>query len=585
MPTKLQTIKNHTRNQWHYIVVIFFGIILTVGVWGDITTYLVGDDSAFQIARLQSIPPAIKNGQILAQVSPYDMFGYGYGYNLFYGPLLPWCATILRAVFQSWPVAINVLCVALLVISGIFTSYLVYKASHKRTLAALAGIFYMAAPYHLLNLYERFAIGEFAAMTFFPLLMLGLYQLVGHQPHAVRNITISASVLLLTHNLSVVLAVLMTLMYLLSNIKAIWNWASFKKMLVAGGLALGATAFYLLPLAELKLVGNYGVFDKMYSELRLETNPEKISEHSLSAPEIIYSDYDNATAIEHKMAIGIIAVIGLSCYLFIRKNISNKGERHLIDALYVISIVTLLMTTTVVNWNIVSGILHSIQFPWRFLSVFSFTISIVAAYVFYYIIQDLSEQKQQCLTIIIGLIAVCSVNRIYNLPHVEHLQKKQEQIFSLEQGSAGWSGEYAPVALLCTDYDAKRCGLGELNENLLRRGDQPKITSGSAEITNYHKEGVNISFDITGTTTDTTVELPLIWYPGYKATINGKRLDLHASKEYGLVEVTFSDNTQGEVKTYYTMSIATKIGVIISTATLTGTVVWLWYQNIRKRAK
>lgn len=585
MPTKLQTIKNYARSQWYYVAVIFFGIILTAGVWGDITTYLVGDDSAFQIARLQSIPPAIKNGQILAQVSPYDMFGYGYGYNLFYGPLLPWCTTILRAIFQSWPVAINVLCVALLIISGIFTSYLVYKVSRKKTLAALAGIFYMAAPYHLLNLYERFAIGEFAAMTFFPLLMLGLYQLVNHQPHVIRNIAISASVLLLTHNLSVVLAALMTLVYLLFNIKAIWNWVSFKKMLVAGGLALGATAFFLLPLAELKLVGNYGVFDKMYSELRLETNPEKISEHSLSAPEIIYSDYDNATIIEHKMAIGIIAIIGLGCYLFIRKNVPDKGERRLVDALYVISIITLLMTTTVVNWNIVPGILHSVQFPWRFLSVFSFTISIVAAYVFYYIIQGLSEQRQQCLTIIIGLIAIYPVNHIYNLPHVEHLQKNQEQMFSLEQGSAGWSGEYAPVALLCTDYDARRCGLGELNENLLRRGDQPKITSGSAEVTNYRKEGINVSFNVADTTTDTAIELPLIWYPGYKATINGEKLDLRASKKYGLVEATLPGDTQGEVKIYYTMSIATKIGVIISIATLTSTVGWLWYQNARKRAE
>ncbi len=137
------------------MLVIIFGMILSVGVWAEPTRVMTGDDYAFHVTRLMSASKGWANGQILPQVDPDTLGGFGYAYNLFYGPLLTYLAAGLQVLIGAWPIAINIVLVLCLVGSGLTMCYAMTKISKNQVLAVLVSVFYMAAPYVLNNLYSR----------------------------------------------------------------------------------------------------------------------------------------------------------------------------------------------------------------------------------------------------------------------------------------------------------------------------------------------------------------------------------------------------------------------------------------------
>ena len=260
--TKLRQL---AKNNWHYILVLGFSIIAAIGLLSNIDSVSTRSDGYFHSLRLQSVVSAMKDGQLVPQVSPDGADGFGYAYNIFYGPLTSYIAAALRIICFSWPVAINLTYVLLLVTSGLIMCYAMYKISGDKVIAAFAGVFYLFAPYHLLDLFQRMAIGEFAALAFAPLLFLGLYQLVNKKPQAARHLVVSVTAILLSHNLSLVIFAVASVVVVLFYMRAVLDKTVLRSGILALVIICGLSAFYLIPLAEAKNVGNYGIIDQKYS--------------------------------------------------------------------------------------------------------------------------------------------------------------------------------------------------------------------------------------------------------------------------------------------------------------------------------
>lgn len=174
----MKKLKNVLLGKWHYLIVFIFGVILSAGVWTFMLQIMTGDDYAFHVTRLQSASKAWSNGQIVPQVDPDELGGFGYAYNLFYGPLITYVVAGLQAIFQMWPIAINLALVLCLIGAGLVMCYVMTKISGNKVVAVLSAVFLMAAPYTLNNLYARMALGEVVALVAAPILLLGLWQLL-----------------------------------------------------------------------------------------------------------------------------------------------------------------------------------------------------------------------------------------------------------------------------------------------------------------------------------------------------------------------------------------------------------------------
>lgn len=564
--------------KWPYLIVLIFGLMATVGIWGVPAQYLVADDYAFHVARMQSATAAWANGQILPQVDPAALGGFGYAYNLFYGPLLTYLASGIQFVINWWPVAVNFALVLCIVISGWTMCYAMTKTSRNKVLGALTAIIYMVAPYHLTDLYARMALGEVAALAVAPILLLGLYELGTQNKRAVRKIALAAALLILTHSLSAAIFAGMALVYVILNVRKTLNWEGIWRMILAVVTGLGLSAFFWLPLMEARMVGIYGVFNENYLATFFGANGGSVNDHRLYPPELVLTSDYNAS---YDLALGIVLWIGLIGFWFVRKKIADRDQRRFVTSLAVITLIALLLTLPILDWRILPTAVLQVQFPWRLLEIVTLAGSVVAAWTIYALIQDLAGWKQKILVVIVGMLALYSMASLVMPQPEKYLDEGGDEWKLTSSAVLGHQAEYAPTQLLCDPESAEdrakgyACSLERIEEVLAERGDGLRVISGSAKINRAKKDGLKISFQVNEVAETTVVELPLIYYPGYQAKLGENKLEVSHSAEYGLVTVVLPRGAKGEVKVNYGLSQATQLGLLISVSFAVLGVIWL----------
>ncbi|HEY0651142.1 hypothetical protein [Phenylobacterium sp.] len=189
----------------------------------------------------------------LARGDPYPRWlsgsfeGLGSPTFYFYPPLAFLVSGGLDFVGLSTNAAIGVTALVFLAASGagMFTWLRFRRAPHPLLGAGL----YMAAPYHLFDLYQRGALAEFAALAWLPLIALGIEALP--RRWAVPLLATATAGLLLTHLPMALLAGVFLIAP--ASVAAVWrNRGALLPGLFAGALGVGAAAFYLLPALTLQ---------------------------------------------------------------------------------------------------------------------------------------------------------------------------------------------------------------------------------------------------------------------------------------------------------------------------------------------
>lgn len=579
---------------WQFLVVLVFGLVLSVGVWAMATQIMTGDDYAFHVTRLMSVSKGWANGQIIPQVDPDTLGGFGYAYNLFYGPLLGYVAAGVQALIGFWPIAINLVLVLCLIGSGLTMCYAMTKISKNQVLAVLVSVFYMSMPYVLNNLYSRMALGEVAAAVAAPILLLGLYQLTVGEKHAARSIALSAAMLVLSHSLSAMLFALMAAVYVVLNIRKLINWENIWRMALGVLVALGLTAFFTLPLLEAKMTDTYGVFDAGYADIYFGANARSMNDHRIWPQQLVAMDYTskvNAEGLggEFGVTLGMIALIGLIGFWFVRGRIEDENQRRFVTSLYIIAVLAILLALPIVNWYYMPGIMWQMQFPWRTLMITAICLAVVAGYTVYGLVRGLSDEKQRVTMVVASVLAVYLVMPLI-LPRADRhidLEKVAEDPVVI-----GWEGEYAPMQLLCSPEveedvaEGYACSLSRIRELLAERGEEIRVVSGDVMLQQASKNGLNVNLTLINSADEAAVvELPMIYYPGYQAEMDGMSLQVGPSHDYGLVAVTVPAGAEGEIEVKYGLSLATQVGGLISASTAGLGVLWVLISGVIDRNK
>ncbi len=593
MGSMARRLKKFLAQNWHYGLVLAFGIILTVGLWGLMWRVMIGDDYRFHFVRLQSAYFGWKDGQIVPQVNPEILGGMGYAYNLFYGPLVTYVAAILRFLISSWPLVVNLIYILTMIGSGVVMCWVMMRITKKKSLATISAVLYMMAPYHLANIYSRSALGELAAFCFVPILLLGLYMLVQQQKQAARYLAIAGSGLLLTHNASIVVFGVMAALYLLLNIEKVANFQSLKRLVIGGVVALGLSAFFWMPMLEAKFsAADYGIFNSAYAKAYFGASAEAMNEKYLRLMGYGAERMSGSYITEQNITIGILGIIALVGYWFVRQRIGNKSEQKLLDSLYVITLIMLVIMGGWFPWQVMPGVFWQIQFPWRFLGVVMLTTSILAGYVIYDVVQNLPRNIQKTVTFLILLIMLYP-NLWYFAPNAErHLETGETVDLSVANSVAGSQLEYAPMGLICPngfnegakDWDEIRrnevCGIVVADKYIKERSDEgAEVLTGDAEIKDYVKDGTRIEL-VVQSGSGASIELPLVFYPGYKVHASGVGVGV---SEHGLVLLELPEGFDGRIEVYYGMSGMTMWGLMISIVSVIGSCVWIFSPKIRHK--
>lgn len=375
------------------------GVLLTAAMIASLpmlnqTTYW-GHDIWFHLSRIDGIAQGLLDGQFPVRMHPNGNHGFGYATSVFYPEAFLYIPAVLRIMGVSTYMAYKTLLVGINLAAAVISYHSFSKLLKSRKIGLLAAVLYTLSLYRLINLYTRAAVGESLAMVFFPLLMWAIYEIVrGNEKKWLWTVA-AYSCIIQSHVISIVLAAICILIFLLCNPAFFRD----KNRLIAMGKAAGTTLllnlWFFVPL--LAHVG----YPYYSMEMNYRMRDGSLYLNQLLAvtgfqPQALSADLGVVTG-EMPYAIGFGLLVGaalfLGWYLFGNIHKNNRESLHRKIGLFCfwMSVCAAVMTLYPFPWDLVQSIpgvgkvLGSFQYPWRFLSVPALFLSVTAALGFSYV--------------------------------------------------------------------------------------------------------------------------------------------------------------------------------------------------------
>ncbi len=549
----LNKIASDKRSQF----LIFFIVLIAMSA-AMVYIYLPfcpGHDSYFHFGRLQSLMDAFGEGRFFIYPDYSVMEGYGYFTRAFYPDfiLIPFAfignLTSLEFAYHFMIFTLTVLC-------GVFTYLMISRIYASRYAAAIGALLFTFAMYRILDIYHRGAIAEATSFTFVPLVFWGAYEIVKGDYRKWYILTIGFSLLVLTHALSSILLFITLLIVLAIYCKSLIKEPKRIKYLILSGLVtLPVVGYYFFPMIEQMLINTY----------YYDVNPlTSIKDNILGTYSVIWGMFYGVVYPGRGFTPGTGLV--LTCAIILRLFVYEKSALlKSVDAGVIIGLVYIFASSYLFPWDIFPfNKLSLIQMPWRLYEFSSFFFAVAGGY---YLSRILKSNTRRFLAG--GMI--CSLLLLVIINDAKLYHDVRSTVGIVKEKSAGNNYhligiEYLPEKIPSVKYIAQR-------------GDSIK-TSGGAHIYNYTKKDDVISLNVEANGSS-TLELPLIYYKGYKAELNNAEIPVSES-DNGLVQIAV--NQSGQVKIYYGGTVLQKVSWFISLISALGLCVYI-FLFIRKSKK
>ena len=569
----------------HYIIIIAASLIAAIPL---INLRIYGTDDGYvhmlrifgmeQILKEQNFPPFI-----------YSKFanGFGYAINLFYSPIVTYGPLFFRIFGLHYYTCLKLFAYSTILISC-FTMYnFLYDVSKKREIAILGAVIYAFIPYRLETIFNRFAIGEFTAYIFFPMLFHGLFNLLKGDGKKHYYIAIAAIGLILTHTISTEYSAIFALLYIVFNFKQLKNKGVIRKIAINVIFILAITTFFTVPLMEHKILGNYVIFNST----SMKSLPSDVQNSTIKISQL-FKDIGEVNGVSFKIGIPLIilTLLGIVSYKKVDKNIRSEYITFT-----VIAMISLAMVTKLFPWIIMPKILTTLQFAWRMQAFFEFALSIICAINLYYFIDIIckkssknskdtkvhtkTENLYNMLLLFAIIVIITSMMKIdYNYSYEkEKFLTDEEYETKINEKNSIWSinREYLPEKV-----DVKKLGKSYLDY----RENRVYVLDGNATIINEKKEDLQLEFDIENYKANTILELPYTYYLGYTVTTEqNKKIQMFES-DNGMLAIKLDENIESaHITVKYTGTIIEKVSYLISAIsviTFVGYVIYSKKQDI-----
>lgn len=570
-------MKQHKKKYFkYYLLIIFIAIMLTSALL--IHGLPNAHDINAHMARAVGMSRELKEGQIPPLVVSNYTNGFGYSWNLFYPPLAPYIMTVLKLFVFTYENSMKLLIMIFMAIAGLSMFKLIEELTGKRKVSLIGSIIYMCSPYILTDIYIRMALGEILAYALLPVLFLGIHNLFNGNGRKHTLITIGAVGILLSHNISALFAIGMSAIYVLFNINRLKNKEIWKKIGINVAFIILIVGFFYFPLLQAKKSTNYEAFEygKMATIETLQDNTVYLSQVLFGKMQKGSSNSINDSAnvdTEMCMQIGLFIIIPVLFTPFVLKKIDKKNRKNYLLTLMV-GILAIFAVTPLFPYSIMPKQLAIIQYPWRFLLIATFTLSIIATINISKIFEKIRLQEVMIFAIIIlTYISPLIFANNFDPGINEEKYTGEDKIELPNHYSIGTAGlEYLPSkAYEDIDYIQNR------NQEVL-------VIDGNIQVIEQNKDGSKMNIKFKNENEKSSIELPYIYYPGYEIKINNEKVNYYES-EKGFIELDIPENTNGDITVRYTGTRLARITWVVSLISL---IVFIIYNIIlykKQRAK
>ena len=230
-------------------------------------------------------------------------------------------------------------------------------------------------------------------------------------------------------------------------------------------------------------------------------------------------------------AIGMVTVLGLVLTPIVWKRIEKEYKRTYVLFL-IFGIILTIMTLTFFPFEKLPSIFRMIQFTFRLYEFTAFFFAFVAGINYGIIIKNFKIFDVIVLAVISALLLVP-----YNSKFEYELSTNEDRLIEGVRVTENTGRVHAGMASM--EYLPSKA-FKVLNTYIANRKDEPIITSEEAEILNYSKNGTNLEFELTNMKNEReaglTIELPYIYYLGYRVYANGSEIE-YTESDNGFVQI------------------------------------------------
>ena len=567
---KIKEVTNEIiENKWiHYIILIIVGIVLSLGL----VNIQIKDthDGLLHFLRTLGTEDTLKIGQFPPLINQNYCNGCGYAMNLFYPPLVTYLPLLIKLITLDYMVALKIFGALCIIGSGITMYHLVYEVTSNRIIALFSAFFYIISPYKLVNVYKRYAIGEFASMVFMPYVFLGLYNLFKKDGRKHYYIAIGTIGLILTHTITTLYTAIFCAIYVLFNIAKLKDIQILKKCIINGIFILLISLFFLGPFLEYTSSAKYAIMDNYI----MSTNGNYVSRHTISLSHLVKNETE-----DHNMtfSLGVPTIIAMFLTLFTLKKVDDKYRKiYLLFCIF--SIIALFMATKLFPWRYMPNILCKLQYPWRMLGFFAFFSSLVCGVNIYIILNKIIKKDYIKILIVttLSIVAIVANESIMHQFYTDDNTRDKKYIaYILNDKKIDCkmiNREYMPVNAIYL-----------FKTYVSDRTDSTYILEGNAEILEENKENFTDIIKIKNISKDTLLEFPYYYYKGYEITVSTNEEDKKIAaieSKHGYLACRIEDNIEeATIKVEYKGTTFTYISYGISAISFIIFIVYIIVEN------
>lgn len=533
-------MKQFFKDRENQICTVIFAITILVAIIPLMSRYCInGHDLEYHLLRIESLKEGILIGKPFMKVNTLFFGGAGYASSMFYSDLFMYIPALLRVCGLSIGASYHIFVTLIFVLCYASTFYCAYKMTDSKYIATIAAVLLTLCPYHMDDMLVRAACGEYMAFVFVPFVVYGIYNVLFEGMNRPYVFLVGYAGLILTHPATLVLCVIFTVITFLIFIKSFINNPKLVvKLGVVTIITLCVSAFQWLPMIEQMLSTTFYVsFDKI-----------DMLDAALPMSVIFSQEFPGA---------GVL----LLAIAFLRIFISSKDNKLVkyADVLLICGVIYAIGASNIVPWERLSRYLSFVQFPWRLFTITSVLLSFADAI---YIMVFVKDRLNNQLEVVIFTVLAFSVGLAINHSAINSTGYYDygDDYYSYKPYTANVIGaEWLPAAV--TDRDS-----------LILLSEHAYTDSGS-EI-GFDRTKAVITIDVPESVE--YIDVPFIYYKGYKATILGKTgaLNCQVTGEgiNGMCRV-YTDNQSGMLTVNYKSTPIQIASYLISLIAIAGMIV------------
>lgn len=500
-----------------FSVISIFPLLMRTNVWGH--------DSQFHISLISDIAENISITNLFPKITSNVANGIGYGTQLFYAPLPHYFGGYLHLIMQNFGFEANDTLALAYVIVSMLSAYVIFKLSFelskKKSIALLSSLIFLLMPYRISDIVTRSAYSEIFIFLFFPMILLSLENLLKGKSF-LPLFVIGFTGMFLSHVPLSLFGCLFIAIWGFIHIKELLTKEKIKKILIGIILvSIMVLPFFSLMLAQ-KNGAEYLVFKEDYLTSQETIEYYKISLKSLFIPvDPAFKLNTEAFGIESKTYdwevmyyINIFVIISFIITVVttvIFKKIGKNSAYY-----FSLIIITVIMCTSIFVWKMLPSSFYFIQFPWRLEVFLTIALSIIAPL---WIAKFKKSTAEKIVNIFIILLLITTIPL---------LQSTSKYTFVYDQfdynAGMGHSKEYLP-AKATEDY------YNNLDSTKIKYNGEYTENSNITYI-----DANTIKFDVVSEASDTIIEIPRLYYIGYKLTDDKNNKVTFYENDNGMIE-------------------------------------------------